>query len=74
MEASYVSFGCPHCNALFGDHFVREAVMEAHLYEQEVAGFDVERPAVGNLDQQAHWCLPADGVSYCGTDAAHRAA
>jgi hypothetical protein len=74
METSYTSFGCPHCNSIFGDWFVREAVMEAHLYDQEVAGFDVERQALGNADQQGHWCLPADGVSYCSAGAARQAA
>lgn len=74
METSYTSFGCPHCNAIFGDWFVREAVMEAHLYDQEVAGFDVERPALGMAGTQGHWCLPTDGVSYCEAVAVGRAA
>jgi hypothetical protein len=74
METSYLSFGCPHCDKLFGDWFVRDAVMEAHLYDQEVAGFDVEARSTSLIEQQAHWCLPADGRSYCGNVEARRAA
>jgi hypothetical protein len=66
MQTSYTSFGCPHFNAIFGDWFVREAVTEAHLYDQEIAGFDAERVSLGPSSDQAHWCLPTDGVSYCG--------
>jgi competence protein CoiA len=65
VERSYLSFGCPHCDALFGDWFVREAVLDAAIDDYACARFEVERPMIGPADVQGHWCLPADGRSYC---------
>lgn len=74
MEASYLSFGCASCDALFGDWFVRQAVLETRLYENADATFEVEIPAVGLEERQAHWCLPADRSSYCVSLRARQAA
>jgi len=74
MESSYLSFGCPHCDALFGDWFVREVVMEAVLYDQAVASFEAELPAFGLEARQGHWCLPADGFAYCDAQAGEQQA
>jgi hypothetical protein len=65
VESSYLSFGCPHCDALFGDWFVREAVLDAAIDDYACARFEVERPMLGGADVQGHWCLPPDGSSYC---------
>jgi hypothetical protein len=65
METRYLSFGCPHCDALFGEWFVREAVLDAAVCDHACARFEVTRPMLGAADRQGHWCLPADGAAYC---------
>ena len=65
VESSYLSFGCPHCDALFGDWFVREAVLDAAIDGYACARFEVEHPMLGRADVQGHWCLPPRGSSYC---------
>jgi hypothetical protein len=74
LETSYLSFGCPHCDALFGDFFVRGEVLEAAVEDYAVARFEAEAPAIGLDGLQGHWCLPAAGRSYCGAEALSAAA
>lgn len=74
METSYLSFGCPHCDALFGDFFVRGEVLEAVVEDYATARFEVEVPALDLDGQQGHWCSPADDRSYCGAEALSEAA
>lgn len=60
---SYLSFGCPRCDALFGDFFIGDAVLEARIYpEQVVASFEYDGVASGAFAE--HWCLGAD--DFCG--------
>jgi hypothetical protein len=64
---SYVSFGCPHCDRIFGRFFIPQAIMDAHLEDAVEAGFEFDAPMRGDEEMQGHWCLPADGVSYCSS-------
>lgn len=73
-EASYLSFGCPHCDALFGDFFVRGELLDAAIDDYAVARFEVVLPAIGLEGRQGHWCLPMDDLSYCGPATMQRAA
>lgn len=34
METSYLSFGCPYCDAIFGDHFLKE-IKADYIYEAD---------------------------------------
>lgn len=68
LETSYLSFGCPHCDALFGDFFVRGAALDALVDDYAVARFEVEAPAIGLEGRQSHWCLPADTRFYCNPE------
>jgi hypothetical protein len=63
---SYISFGCPACDALSGDWFVDEAIMEAR-YQQDDA------PAILQTEieftqpiiiEYPHWCFPKH-QDYC---------
>lgn len=87
MESSYMSFGCPFCDALFGRWFLDHELFVFAEPDDFTHRFEFERPYQrsrpqsddpGELEwlakqdaQQAHWCLPADG-HYCG-DHAHAA-
>jgi hypothetical protein len=62
---SYMSFGCPHCDRIFGRFFIPHTIIEAHLEDAVEVGFEFDAPMRGDEDGQGHWCLPPDGVSYC---------
>jgi hypothetical protein len=49
-------------------------MIDALTDHYSVANFEVDVPAIGVEGRQGHWCLPADGSSYCGQKAAQRAA
>lgn len=66
VGGSYVSFGCPHCDAIFGEWFVREETIGAMLDGYACAGFEIDVPMVGAGERQTHWCLPKDRRTYCG--------
>ena len=65
VGGSYLSFGCPHCDAIFGDWFVRQETRNAMLDQYACATFDVDIPMIGAGERQAHWCLPKDRRTYC---------
>lgn len=66
VGGSYLSFGCPDCDAIFGDWFVRQAVIDAMLDGYACASFDSDIPMIGAHEREAHWCLPRPGWPYCG--------
>jgi hypothetical protein len=74
LETSYLSFGCPHCDALFGDFFVRGELLEAAVDDYAVARFEVVLPAIGLEGRQGHWCLQIDGLPHCDREAMQEAA
>ncbi|MEU8152168.1 hypothetical protein AB0B94_00715 [Micromonospora sp. NPDC048986] len=60
-RGSYTAFSCPSCNALFGDWYLREYVMEARA---EDAFLLVTFPGGGGRIEQPHWCRDA-GQGQC---------
>ena len=87
MQSSYMSFGCPSCDALFGSWFIHhEELLGAededftHSLEFERSytrsnkgGGEIGAYTAERIAAQSHWCLPPDG-RYCDALAAHRAA
>lgn len=87
MESSYMSFGCPSCDALFGSWFVHHQELLEAEDSDFTHSFEFERPYAHDssedeepseyqaerISAQAHWCLPADG-RYCDTPVARRVA
>ncbi|MDX6453836.1 MAG: hypothetical protein QOH16_3885 [Gaiellaceae bacterium] len=63
VEQRYLSFGCPHCDAIFGNFFIRNDLLDAVLDDYHVARIETEGQATGG--RQRHWCFPQDGHSYC---------
>lgn len=66
VRRSYMSFGCPKCDAIFGDHFYFEAMSEASYgyiptIEHEV---QISLNSRLNLDLRPHWCYSTTG-SFC---------
>lgn len=61
VNDSYISFGCPHCDAIVGDFFLRhEILMEAPYYEDEAPAILEREITLSNQigHAYAHWCFP----------------
>ena len=59
---SYLSFGCSDCDALFGDFYVHDTIMDS-LYGDGVAA-SITIPIdfdLGLRQELQHWCHPGDG-------------
>ncbi len=59
-ESSYVSFGCPQCDAIFGDWFLHEAIIDTFY-----GGIADKILIEGNFGTQLersipHWCHPGE--------------
>ena len=65
VEDSYISFGCTECDAIFGDFYVTEAILDSYYGDGVVERFNCEInmdiPIVINIP---HWCHPKDG-NFC---------
>jgi hypothetical protein len=53
---------------------VRGELLDAAVEDYAVARFEVVLPAIGLEGTQGHWCLPMDGLPYCGREAMQQAA
>ncbi|HEY8667646.1 MAG TPA: hypothetical protein VIL86_13345 [Tepidisphaeraceae bacterium] len=62
VKHSYLSFGCPKCDAIFGDWHLNQRILEAG-YEQPAAVVEREVLLGGEESvERPHWCFPPDGV------------
>ena len=65
VEDSYISFGCAECDAIFGDFYVTEAILDSYYGDGVVERFNCEInmdiPIVINIP---HWCHTKDG-NFC---------
>ena len=62
---SYLSFGCADCDAIFGDFFVHEAIMESYYGDGVIETFTFNTNAVEEFKQEIpHWCHPGDN-NFC---------
>ena len=59
VESSYLSFGCPHCDALFGDWFIRQVLWDAIYDEYAAATLEVDAVPIGLRAERGHWCHDA---------------
>lgn len=58
---SYMSFGCHKCDSIFGDWFVKEAVMESWYGDGIIDKFKFEIDFDLNLRMDVpHWCHPGE--------------
>lgn len=58
IEESYMSFGCCECDAIFGEHYVKEAIWES-LYHKEdiIEHLEIEVNTEDTiLEELPHWC------------------
>lgn len=68
VNDSYVSFGCPHCDAIVGDFFLRhDILMRAPYYEDEApAILEKEITLSSQLGRTyPHWCFSQIGDFCC---------
>ncbi len=65
-KRSYMSFGCRHCDALFGNTFLQERdVVNARAYGWKNAELEADLHLADPPSQsRPHWCAAPDG-DYC---------
>lgn len=56
MNASYLSFGCPHCDAIVGDHYFSDMKME-YMYESDESVIDIPIHGPGIQCEQKHFVI-----------------
>ena len=60
----YISFGCYHCDSLFGDNFVMEAKIDI-IYEPNKLTYQGEIELKESIELPVpHWCFP-DNKQFC---------
>ena len=65
-EHSYLSFGCCECDAIFGDYYVKETILESQYYEDLIVDH-VEIEVNDDEIMQAelpHWCH-SNTLTFC---------
>lgn len=68
INEKYVSFGCPHCDAIVGDFFLRHEILpEARYDEDEAPAIFEEEITLSSLVSAPvnHWCFPPDSKFFC---------
>jgi hypothetical protein len=71
VQYSYMSFGCPHCDAIVGDFFLRHDILLQAPYLEEEAVAILEKEMILKLEEimpvsNPHWCFPENGQFCCG--------
>src|ERR1039458_5550400 len=59
LERCYWSFGCPSCNAIFGDHYFGFFAYEA--LDEALAPFCSKKVIYSQVQPEPHWCFPQNG-------------
>ncbi len=65
VRGSYRSFGCYHCDAIFGDWFISEETLHARYYEDSAPAVlepTIVMPDPLLTESGGHWCFPEDGA------------
>lgn len=67
VEKSYMSFGCPYCSAIYGDHFLHDIYRMISYYENKATAIleteiNLSQPIVY---KHPHWCFPENQVFCC---------
>ncbi len=66
VRSSYVSFGCYKCNALFGEHFLRNAIQDIIIYDEHIeTQLKVVLKKSYIIKEQKHWCYKEDKDQCC---------
>ncbi len=68
VEKNYISFGCYHCDAIFGDFFLRNEILARSSMEEKAAAV-LEKDIIFNIaltENHPHWCFPENGIFCCG--------
>lgn len=63
---SYMSFGCCKCDAIFGDYYVKEAILFSRTNSEDVVDrMEIEVDAEETMQEIfPHWCHPGD-LDFC---------
>lgn len=68
VQERYKSFGCPHCDALCGDFFLRHEILPEAQYHEDKAPATLETEIFLNelsSEECHHWCFPETGKFCC---------
>ena len=57
MNDSYMSFGCPHCDAIVGDHYFSDMKMEYMYESDDESVFDIPIYGPGIQYEQKHFIV-----------------
>ena len=57
MNESYMSFGCPHCDAIVGDHYFSDMKMEYMYESDDESVFDIPIHGPGIQYEQKHFIV-----------------
>jgi hypothetical protein len=68
VERAYLSFGCPHCDAIVGDFFLHEIIAEAFYHEDKAPAILEKELTLSEIITvpHPHWCFPENGQFCCG--------
>ena len=59
-----MSFGCSKCDAIFGDWYVREAIIDS-FYDNDIEHIKIDVDAADTMEEEfPHWCHPGD-LDFC---------
>lgn len=64
VKSSYISFGCPYCDAIFGNWYYQEAMIEYQVDGEKPlkvleVNIDLENRRIEKPEK--HWCYPKNG-------------
>lgn len=68
VNESYMSFGCPHCDAIVGNHYLHHEILMEVLYHEDSSPAILEKEVVLSdqfRQSEPHWCFPEDGKFCC---------
>jgi competence CoiA-like predicted nuclease len=64
----YTSFGCPYCNAIFGDHFYFDEICNVEYGYVEPIDFDVTINIPLEKEDDSHWCYSETQTFCCNSN------
>ena len=65
VRASYLSFGCPYCDAIFGDHYYFDEICNIEYGYVKTIDFNTTLSTSLEKEDIPHWCY-SPNRNFCG--------